>query len=118
MKINYSFLCYVSFFMPCITSYGSRSSISYIIGSNRICSFSISYMSILEVISIYLSSFVVNLIALIVLFLFGYSIIVGRSSVCLSVLVRCCLPVLPSAIILFLSFVCDVCGGAGNDGHF
>ena len=33
-------------------------------------------------------------------------------------MVRCCLPVLPSAIVSSLSLVGDVGGGAGSAGHF
>ena len=91
---------------------------SCMIGSSRILSFSISCMSSLEVVSICLPSFVVNLMALILILPFGCSAVVGRSSVCLSAAVRCCLPVLPSATVSSLSLVCDVCGGAGSAGRF
>ena len=118
VKTDCSFICCTSFFMPCATSCGSRSSVSCVIGSSRILSFSISCVSSLEVVSICLPSFVVNLMALILILLFGCSAVVGRSRVCLSAVVRCCLPALPSAIVSSLSLVCDACSGAGNDGRF
>ena len=56
--------------------------------------------------------------AFILILLFGCSDVVGRSSACLSAAVCCCLPVLPSAIVSFLSLVGDVGGGAGSAGRF
>ena len=49
---------------------------------------------------------------------FACSAVVSRSSACLSVVVRCCLPVLPSSIVASLSLVGDVGDGAGNAGLF
>ena len=73
-----------------------------------------SSASSLDVVCICLPSFVVNSMASILILLFGCSDVVGRSSACLSVVVRCCLPVLPSAIVSSLSLVGDVGGGAGT----
>ena len=74
------------------------------------------YVSSLDVVCICLPSFVVNLMAFILILLFGCSDVVGRSSACLSAVVRCCLPVLPFAIVSSLSLVDDVGGGAGSAG--
>ena len=65
-------------------------------------------LSSLDVVSICLPSLVVNAMALVLMLPFGCSAVVGRSSACLSVAARCCLPALPSAIVssLSLSFVC------------
>ena len=88
------------------------------IGSSRILSLSISSVSSLDVVSICLPSFVVNLIAFILILPFGCLAVVGRSSACLSAVVRYYLPVLPSVIVSSLSLVGDVGGGAGSAGRF
>ena len=65
-----------------------------------------------------LPSLDVNLMALILILPFGCSAVVRRSNACLSAVVRCCLPVLPSAIVSSLSPVDDLGGGAGMVGLF
>ena len=89
------------------------------VGSSRILSLLISSAaSSLDVVCICLPSFVVNSMAFILILLFGCSDAVGRSSACLSAVVRCCLPVLPSAMVSSLSLVGDVGGDAGRAGRF
>ena len=88
------------------------------IGSSKILSFLISSASSLDVVCNCLPSFVVNSMASIIILLFGCSDVVGRSSTCLSAVVRCCFPVLPSAMMSSLSLAGDVGGGAGSGGRF
>ena len=88
------------------------------IGSNRILSLSVSSVSSLDVVSICLPSFVVNVMACILILPFGCSAVVSRSSACLSAVVRCCVSVLPSATVSSFSLVGDAGGGAGSDGRF
>ena len=78
----------------------------------------ISSASSLDVVCICLPSFVVNLMEFSLILIFGRSDVVGCSSACLSTVVRCCLPVLPSAIVPSLSLVGDVGGGAGSADRF
>ena len=78
----------------------------------------ISSASSLHVVCICLPPFVVSSMAFVLILLSGCSDVVGRSSACLSAVVRCCFPVLPSAIVSSLSLVGDVGGGAGSAGRF